>query len=54
MRVDQHADRLAGLGFDRGAKLPRQPRVLLGVDRDDAMRVSIAPALESPPAPIHA
>ena len=38
MRVDQHADRLAGLGLDGGAKLARQPRILLRVDREQPVR----------------
>jgi len=54
MRIDQHPDRLAGLALDRGAKRPRQPRILLRVDREQPCGVSIAPALESPPAPIQA
>ena len=38
MRIDQHAHRLAGLALDRGAKRPRQPRILLRVDREQPMR----------------
>ena len=32
VRVDQHAQRLAGRGHERVAELARQPRILLGID----------------------
>ena len=38
MRVDQLPHRLAGPGLDSGAKLPRQPRILLRIDGDHAVR----------------
>jgi hypothetical protein len=38
MRVDEPGHRLAGLSLDGGAELFRKPRILLGVDGDDAGR----------------
>ena len=38
MRINQHADRLVGSGFDGGAKLACQPRILLRVDYEQPMR----------------